>query len=387
MNNGGWIEGACDGLLSTGEIEFVLLFPNEKKISGKINQIQYYGFNNEVESSFEEILAKEKPDLIHIFGTEYHHSLLMTEVCRKMGYADKIILNIQGLVHYIGKYHYYAGLPQHVINHWTLRDRIKRSNIKKQKESFEKRGKDELQTIENVKHIIGRTDWDKACTEQINPNAQYHFCNETLRNEFYLHRWNLNSCEKHSIFLSQCSYPIKGFHLMLEAMPEILKRYPKAHIYTTGQNPLNLRGIDKVKQGSYSYYLGKLIKKHSLLDKVTFLGSLGEVEMCQRFLKSHVFVSASTIENESNSISEATILGVPVVSSFVGGVTNRIEHKVDGLLYQHDAPYMISHYVCEIFQEDSLALQFSENGRKKARITHDKKNNLDRLFGIYREVT
>ena len=44
--------------------------------------------------------------------------------------------------------------------------------------------------------------------------------------EFYKHKWNIDNCDKFSIFMSQGSYPIKGLHLMLEAMPIILENFP-----------------------------------------------------------------------------------------------------------------------------------------------------------------
>ena len=42
------------------------------------------------------------------------------------------------------------------------------------------------------------------------------------------------------------------------------------------------------------------------------------------------------------------------MASYVGGVTDKIEHGKDGFFYQHDAPYMLAHYVCEIFSSDDL---------------------------------
>jgi hypothetical protein len=93
-----------------------------------------------------------------------------------------------------------------------------------QKKKFAKRGKFEIEALKIAKHVIGRTDWDLACTKQINDNLNYYFCNETLRDSFYKSSWDIESCEKQSIFLSQCGYPIKGFHKFLEALKIIVKK-------------------------------------------------------------------------------------------------------------------------------------------------------------------
>jgi len=132
--------------------------------------------------------------------------------------------------------------------------------------------------------------------------------------------------------------------------------------------------------------LKKLIYKYNLNKNVTFLGILDEKQMCNRLLNSHVFVSSSTIENESNSISEAKIMGVPVVASYVGGVPSRIQHSNDGFLYQHDAPYMLAHYVCEIFQNDEIAVKLSKNASVSAEKTNGIKINGDEMLSIYSKI-
>ena len=67
--------------------------------------------------------------------------------------------------------------------------------------------------------------------------------------------------------------------------------------------------------------------------------------MKERFLKSNVFVSPSTIENSPNSLGEAMLLGIPCISSDVGGVKNLLKHEEEGYVYQTDAPYMLAYYV------------------------------------------
>ncbi|OGO87635.1 MAG: hypothetical protein A2Y15_02285 [Clostridiales bacterium GWF2_36_10] len=328
---------------------------------------------------FENIIRKEKPDIIHIWGTEFAHSYDMVKAAAKFGMKNKIIISIQGLVSVYTK-HYCAFLPDKVCRSYSFKDKVKSRSIYKEQKSFENRGINEIKAIRGVDYVIGRTDWDYACTKQMNSDVNYFFCNETLRDSFYKQEWNLNNCKRHSIFLSQSSYPIKGFHLALEAFITVLQQYPDAHLYTTGSDIFT---IPFWRLTSYQKHLSKIIIENDIKTKVSFLGNLSEQEMCDQYKKSHVFVSASSIENSPNSIGEAMLLGVPVISSDVGGVKNLMEHEKEGFIYQADAPYMLAFYINKIFSDDELVLKFSKNEKEHARFTHDRKVNLDNLINIY----
>lgn len=399
INIGGWLVSLSDDLLNCDDINLTICFPmndSTKTIRGTLGKLTYYGFKQKgisstdynplLELEFSNIIKDEKPDIIHIFGTEYPHTLGMVKCAEKLNVIDKVVINIQGLISICAK-HYLANLPCHVIHGFTIKEIIKRSNINRQCKDFKKRGTFEIDALKRAKHVIGRTDWDRACTTQINPEIQYHFCNETLRGEFYKHTWDLEKCEKYSIFISQPDYPIKGFHFILEAMPEIIKRYPTARIFATGNNYLRQSNIiEKIKVSSYQKHIKRLIIKNGVQNNITFLGNLNEKQMCDRFLKSHVFVSGSTIENSSNSICEAMILGVPVVSSYVGGIPNLIHHGESGYFYQHDAPYMLANYVCSIFENNEIALQFSQNARKFAQQLHNRSIILRTMLAVYDKI-
>ena len=257
--------------------------------------------------------------------------------------------------------------------------------MQKQQRKFAKRGKLEKKALTGVKHIIGRTRWDRACAAQAAPDAQYHLCNEILRSDFYRNAgtWTPETCEKHSIFVSQSSYPIKGFHLVLQAMPHILAQYPDAKLYTTGNSSFEQPFYAR---SGYRKLLISTIKKLGLEDKVVFLGNLDEESMCSRFLKSNVFVSASSIENSPNSVGEAMLLGVPTVASFVGGTMDMLKDKEEGFLYQPDAPYMLAEYVCRIFADDALAYTMGQNASAHARVTHDARHNTQTLLSIYQSI-
>lgn len=393
---GGWLVNASSALAEQDGIELSIAFPkngfNDLLVLNG-TKINFYAFPpvsekdlsaNKKNTYLRKILDESNPDIIHIFGTEYAHTLAMINVCVEQN--KKTVISIQGLVS-IYATHYMANLPTNIQNRFTLRDFLKQDNLKQQQSKFVKQGAFEIEALQKVRHVIGRTTWDRACTYQINPDAQYHFCNETLRDEFYKHTWDINQCEKHSIFVSQGSYPIKGLHFMLEALTLILKRFPNTKLYVGGHNITKTDILkDKLKISSYGKYIKELIERYGLQNNVVFTGILDEKQMCERHIKSHVFVCPSSIENSPNSLGEAMVLGVPCVASDVGGVADLLKHREEGFVYQTDAPYMLAHYICEIFKNDEFALDFSRGAREHAMCTHEREQNTNTLTAIYKDI-
>ena len=391
---GGWLVGLSEDLLNQSGIELCIVFPLEyegEMKSGKVGDYHYYAipcnkfstvYSNALEKKFRKIYELFKPDVIHIWGTEYTHTLHAVNAAEKSGMIKRTVISIQGLVSVYAE-HYFANiLPRH-YNKFTLKELIKIKNLKSDQRQFIERGKFEIEALKKVHNVIGRTDWDRGCTFLINPKVNYYLCNESLRNSFYSNKWDINTCEKLSIFVSQSQYPIKGFHMVLEAVKIVKKLYPDVHIYVTGKNRLTKKLKEKLSFSTYDKYINKLISKYELSENVTFLGTLNEEDMCKQYLKANVFVSASSIENSPNSVGEAMLLGVPTISSDVGGVKNLIRHNEDGYIYPFSEPYMLAYYLCKIFEDESLALKFSELSRKNATLNYSRAKNLANLMEIY----
>ena len=106
---------------------------------------------------------------------------------------------------------------------YTIRNIIKRDNIKRLKNNFMKRAEREKEILNKSEYFIGRTTFDRAVATQINPNINYYMCNETLREEFYKHRWDVQNIERYSIFISQGKSPYKGLHNLLKAVSIVSK--------------------------------------------------------------------------------------------------------------------------------------------------------------------
>lgn len=384
MNTGGWLETMGNSLLNMSEIELCILARDTTSRNFKKGNLTFFSFQeNSCKKIIMEVLKREDPNIIHIWGTEFVHSLETLKIAKWLGMVDKCVVSIQGLVSLYGKYHYTIGLPEQVVKRFTFRDFVCRDNISWGKRNFIERGKAEITALKMAKHIIGRTDWDQAAVEMFNPNAQYYHCNESLRDVFYKANWDIELIQPKSIFVSQCGYPIKGFHFLLEAMPWILEKYPETHLYTTGNDLVHLSLKNRLLISSYHAYLLELIKQYNLEEKITFLGQLSDSQMQEHYLKANVFVSPSTIENSPNSLGEAMILGTPCVSSDVGGVKNIMDHGKDGFVYPVNEPYMLAYYVKRIFDENELAIKFSKAAKKHANLTHSREKNMEKLLAIY----
>ncbi len=391
---GGWMSGLLDALEGSGTVIGVA-YPSvgTETVQGMAGDTAYYSFcqpspvllsyDAGVEARLRGIIEAFQPDLLHIFGTEYVHSLAAV---RAFGRPERTLIGIQGVLSAYAE-HFMADVPLWVQKGRTFRDIVKRDNLIHQRESFLIRAKFEREALQRTGHVLGRTDWDKACTEQINPRARYHFGNEVLRDSFYESEWEWERCEKHSLFVSQGSYPIKGLHYVLKALPRILEHYPDAKVYVAGGDITKKETLqDRLRMSSYGKYICRLIEENGLEGHVEYTGFLDEAEMKERFLRSHVFVSPSSIENSPNSVGEAMLLGMPVVVSDVGGVKNLLTHEREGYLYQADAWYMIAYYVNKVFARENEIKAMGAAARRRAQATHSREENSRALLAVYEEL-
>ncbi|MCR5230796.1 MAG: glycosyltransferase family 4 protein, partial [Solobacterium sp.] len=140
------------------------------------------------------------------------------------------------------------------------------------------------------------------------------------------------------------------------------------------------------RETRYERYIRQLIDRYQLKDHVVFTGILDAEQMKEQYLKAHVFLSASSIENSPNSIGEAMILGTPVVASDVGGVSSMLSNEKEGLLYQADRVEDMAADIDRLFRDNVLARRLSAGARERARITHDPETNYRQLISIYEEI-
>ena len=369
-------------------------------------------------SKLRKITEDYDPDVIHCFGTEYPHTLA---VCRVYPHPERILLGIQGICSLCAEA-YFADLPERVTRKVTFRDLVKRDSLRSQQEKFVRRGVMEREAIGLAGNITGRTAWDREVTTGWNPGAQYYPMNETLRASFYEGSWDPEHCEPHSIFVSQGNYPLKGLHYLLKALPGIRRKFPDVQVYVAGNDLTAYHTLkQKLKISAYGQYLRDLIREGQLEDCVHFTGRLTEQQMRERFLRSHLFLCCSSLENSPNSLGEAMLLGVPCVSTEVGGIPSLFDGGRDGLWCEghrltetaetsrnttdatenknntcnskelktielENIVKSMEKSIIEMWSSPEKMLEYSKNAREHARKTHDKEKNFAKLQEIYAKI-
>lgn len=380
---GGWLSGLLKNITKRADVELVICFFHEHSYDAfMIDKVTYYAVNRKKVSieHYRRIISTEKPDLIHVFGTEFPEVNLLIKAFQS---PHKTIIQMQGLVHYIGESYTY-GIPKPIQYRHTLRDFIKHDTIISQKHVFLKRSPIEANMIKHSHYVIGRTTFDESYVTHLNPTIHYERINEILRDIFYEKSWSIDKMNRHQIMISQAHYPIKGFHLIIPYLGLLAKKYPDLKIVVTGKKPFDDHSFfSRLFISSYELFLRQLIHQHKLQDHIHFTGEISEKEMCDYMIESHVFLSSSVIENESNSLSEALSLGLPAVSSSVGGIPSRIKHGHNGLMYSLEESIKIVDLISSIFDSDQYALILSKHAKEDAKLLFNPAKNSQKVIDLY----
>ena len=118
----------------------------------------------------------------------------------------------------------------------------------------------------------------------------------------------------------------KGQDHLIEAMPEILKKVPRAHLLLVGEGP-------------YREYLQKLVHQHKLESSVTFIGRIQYQDLPMYICVGDIFAMPSRsrlmgLEVEGLGIVylEASSCGLPVLAGDSGGAPDAVIQNETGLV-------------------------------------------------------
>ncbi len=389
-NSGTWMIDISKKLAQNTDVDLAIACVHGNQLKTfKYNNITWYllpgtgknmlNYTKRYEELWKKINGEFQPDIVHIHGTEYSHGLAFMRACPKV----KTVISIQGVIARI-KDVYYAGIPvKTFLFNRTLKQNFKLNGEIERCLLYKKNAKYEQEMLRHAKYINGVNTWDISLCKSINPDLKAYKIDYNLREEIYNSpKWSIDNINRHTIFTNPGGMPLKGLHQLLMAVSIVKKEFPDVIVKVPGMG----KDGKIIVNNAYSKYIYKLINKLQLQDNVEFLGSQTGSQMCENILSANVTVIPSAIEGTSLILREAMHLGCPCIASFRGGMADFVSDKQDGFLYDYqEYPYLAARIV-EIFNNDSLARQFSINAIRKAEKAHDREKNTSDYIQMYKEI-
>jgi glycosyltransferase involved in cell wall biosynthesis len=148
----------------------------------------------------------------------------------------------------------------------------------------------------------------------------------------------------------------KGVHVLVEALPQAIRRHPDLHCVIVG-------GVHELEPG-YETSLTRMVADLGLEGRVIFAGRQREVPLWLQAMD--VVVHASADEPFGLTIVEAMALGKPVVAAASGGPLEIIRDSIDGLLVPHGDASGLASAVIRLVEDDELAGRLGKAAQQRA---------------------
>lgn len=319
-----------------------------------------------------EIINDFKPDIIHVFGSEWPYGLLAEHT------NVPIVIHMQGMwpAYRETNLSHTATRTLWDVMHETWKPQLWWRFLR-HKHLSKERSEREEKILSLNKHYMGRTHWDKAITALYSPTRQYFYCSEALRESFIIgtSRWKLHEREKCILVTVGNSDMIKGYDLTLLTAKLLNEHAPfdfEWHLIGAGKDAIDI--------------LKRKIGINADDVNVQLLGSCDATEIVKHLLESDIFMQTSWIDNSPNAVCEAQYVGIPVIATNVGGVRSLFDVSYDeDMLVPYD-PYYLAAKIIELFEDKQRMQRLADLNYRIAHERHDDKAIERDLFACYETI-
>ena len=152
----------------------------------------------------------------------------------------------------------------------------------------------------------------------------------------------------------------KGVRQLVQAMPQIVKAVPTAHLWLVGRDSL-----DPDSGVSFSRQLAALIPEW-LKDRVKFCGAVIHPSLPELLARAEVLVYPSHMESIGIAPIEGLAMGKALVIGNTGPAPEVVEDGVSGLLCDPFSPSSIAAAVIHLMRDRALRHKLGERARSRA---------------------
>lgn len=389
VTGGSWLNAAYAASLNNDEIQLHIATSgnNIELLQSEKDGNMFYivpgggsrGYDVKSKDNFlqwKNLRLRVNPDVVIIWGTESRFAY----VAMKAMQGIPMVIYMQGVIESIYD-HYFEGIPQKYQN-TTFRDLVDKWYKNSSYRTFQSQVFLERSMLRMATAVIVENDWCEDMCKSVNANLIIFRNNLPIRKLFRSREWSLMNVERQSIFTNAGGYPIKGHHILFQALGIVKKHFPKFKCYIPGPTLKTFDGIKR--QTGYTKMLNDLIKQYNLFDNIIYTGPLSSEKMLEHLTTCNVFVMPSIMENHSSSLIEAMMVGCPSISSLVGGTASLVTHRENAILYNSLDYRSLAGNIIRLFEDDVLSELLSKNALK----IRNKRNNDfgEEMNKIYKQI-
>jgi|GEM_PF-1886099 len=147
-------------------------------------------------------------------------------------------------------------------------------------------------------------------------------------------------------------------------IPLLVRAY--ARVAPALRQRLLLAGYFAPADASEAQWTQRLIEEFDLDPQVTVTGRFEHGAVFEHLRAMHVYVQASAFEGLPNAVLEAASLGVPLVTTAVGGLVEILEDGVSALLTPHGDPASLGAAIARVLADDALAQRLAAGAQAVA---------------------
>ena len=145
----------------------------------------------------------------------------------------------------------------------------------------------------------------------------------------------------------------KGAHVLVEALPAVLREHPKARLVLVGGGPND--------------HLRRRALALGVMDRVLLTGFVSEEDLQGLYQVAEVAVYPSLYEPFGIVALEGMGTGVPVVTSDIGGLREVVEHGVSGLLTWANNAASLAWGINQVLDDPELAAKLAREGQRRVK--------------------
>jgi glycogen(starch) synthase len=166
----------------------------------------------------------------------------------------------------------------------------------------------------------------------------------------------------------------KGVHILLDAVPKVLRFYPKTKFIIAGKGPAE-------------EFLKEKARQMGIYDRVYFTGYIDDCTRDNLYKEASVAVFPSLYEPFGMVVLEAMAAGTPVVAADVGGLSEIIKHENNGLKCYPGNPDSLADNILRLLHDPVLADRLARQAYEDLQKFYTWKEIAAKTREVYREVS